>query len=378
MIDYTLLRVIWWILLGVLLTGFAVTDGFDLGAAALAPLLARNDTERRVLMNVLGPTWEGNQVWLILGAGAMFAAWPMVYTVSFSGFYLAMFLALGTIILRPVAFKFRSKHESARWRSTWDVLFWIGGLVPALVFGVAVGNVLQGVPFHFDADLRAFYTGGFLDLFSPFSLLAGVLSVAMLCMHGAAYLAMKTEGALHARSRRAVMLCAITVLVLFSVGGYVVNWHMVGYQVASAINTQGPSNPLHKHVVTQLGAWTQNYYTYPWMLTAPLLGLLGALFVFMMNGAKCEKLTFLCSGLSVAGIVSTVGVSMFPFILPSSTHPSMSLMVWDASSSQFTLQIMLIATIIFMPLILLYTAWVYRVMRGKVTGQSVESNGQSY
>ena len=203
MFDYEILRLIWWALLGVLLIGFALTDGFDLGVAALLPFVARDDAERRMVINAIGPTWEGNQVWFILGGGAIFAAWPFVYAVSFSGFYLAMFLVLAALILRPVGFKYRSKKPSRAWRSRWDWALFVGGFVPALVFGVAVGNVLLGAPFRLDGDLRSFYDGTLLGLFTPFSLLTGLLSVTMLVLHGAAWLAIKVEhGPVHDRARR--------------------------------------------------------------------------------------------------------------------------------------------------------------------------------
>ena len=193
LISYDVLRVIWWLLLGILLVGFAVTDGFDLGAAALLRATGKTDVERRVVINTIGPVWEGNQVWLILGGGAIFAAWPMLYAISFSGFYLAMFAVLVCLIVRPVAFKFRSKRDSATWRNTWDWLLTLSGWGAALVFGVAVGNVLLGVPFRLTDDLRMFWEGGFFDLFTPFALLCGLVSLCMLLMHGAVWLVFKTE-----------------------------------------------------------------------------------------------------------------------------------------------------------------------------------------
>ncbi|WP_068306912.1 cytochrome d ubiquinol oxidase subunit II, partial [Pararhodobacter sp. CCB-MM2] len=206
LISLDILRVIWWLLLGVLLTGFALTDGFDMGVGALLPFVAKSDTQRRVVINTVGPVWEGNQVWFILGGGAIFAAWPPLYAVSFSGFYLAMFLILAALILRPVGFKYRSKRESALWRSSWDWALFIGGAVPALLFGVAVGNVLQGVPFHFTPSLMPIYEGSALGklfaLLNPFALLTGVVSLSMLLMHGAAWLGLKTEGEIAARARR--------------------------------------------------------------------------------------------------------------------------------------------------------------------------------
>lgn len=183
-LDYETLRIIWWLLIGILLIGFAIMDGFDLGVAMWLPWLGRTDIERRILINSIGPTWEGNQVWFILGGGAIFAAWPTLYALSFSGFYMAMLVVLLALILRPVGFKYRSKLDNPTWRAFWDWALFIGGFVPALIFGVAVGNVIQGVPFYFDESLRVFYTGSFFELLNPFALGCGLLSVLMLAMHG--------------------------------------------------------------------------------------------------------------------------------------------------------------------------------------------------
>ena len=219
-LDYETLRLIWWLFLGVLLIGFGVTGGYDLGVAMLLPYVARKDVERRVTINTIGPFWEGNQVWLILGAGAVFAAWPPVYAASFSGFYIAMFLVLATLILRPVGFKFRNGFADTRWRTFWDSALFAGGLVPAVVFGVAFGNLLQGVPFRIDSDLRILYEGGGLfELLNPFGLLCGLVSAAMLATHGAAYLNLKTDGSVQARARDAIRIGALTTVILFAAGG---------------------------------------------------------------------------------------------------------------------------------------------------------------
>ena len=201
-LDYETMRLIWWLLLGVLLIGFAIMDGFDLGVGTLLPFAARTDDERRLLINLIGPTWEGNQVWLILGGGAIFAAWPALYAVSFSGFYLAMIAILLALILRPVGFKFRSKVENTTWRSCWDWALFIGGFVPALIFGVAVGNVLLGVPFRFDNAMRIYYDGNFFGLLTPFALLCGLVSLSMLVAHGAAVIVARVPGAVGERARR--------------------------------------------------------------------------------------------------------------------------------------------------------------------------------
>ncbi|MQP64638.1 cytochrome d ubiquinol oxidase subunit II [Niveispirillum sp. SYP-B3756] len=366
LIDYETLRLIWWVLLGVLLIGFAATDGFDMGVGMLLPFLGRDDVERRVMINSIGPVWEGNQVWFILGGGAIFAAWPPLYAVSFSGFYLAMFVVLAALILRPVAFKYRSKREEPRWRAVWDWALFIGGFVPALIFGVAVGNVLQGVPFHLDDDLRSFYTGSFFGLLNPFALLCGLLSVSMLAMHGAGWLVLKTEGAVAARARVVGSVAALLTIALFVLAGIALYLWVDGYRVLGTQDVAGPSNPLYKQVATHAGAWFDNYRAYPLLLLAPLLGLLGAGLAFVGLRGRWEGIALLASGTSIFGVIGTVGVSMFPFILPSSSDPRSSLTVWDSSSSHQTLFIMLVVTVLILPVVLAYTAWVYRILWGKV------------
>lgn len=375
LIDYETLRIIWWLLLGVLLIGFAVTDGFDLGVGTLLPFVAKTDTERRIAINSIGATWEGNQVWLILGGGAIFAAWPPLYAVSFSGFYLAMFAILLALILRPVAFKYRSKRDSAGWKAGWDWALFVGGFVPSLIFGVAVGNVLQGVPFRFDDDMRIFYEGSFFALLNPYALLCGLLSVAMLVMHGAAWLLVKTDGVVAERARRFGTVAALVVIVLFALGGLFLWIGIDGYRIASAIDVEGPSNPLLKTVEHSAGAWLANYGSHPWMTIAPALGFLGAAVALLAMLGRREVTVLLFSKLAIFGIISTVGLSMFPFILPSSLDPRSSLTVWDASSSHLTLFIMLVVAVIFLPIVLAYTAWVYRVLWGKVDEATVNDKG---
>ncbi|MBC9176533.1 cytochrome d ubiquinol oxidase subunit II [Pseudoroseomonas ludipueritiae] len=377
LLDYTTLRILWWGLLGVLLIGFAVTDGFDLGVGALLPFAARNDMERRVAINTIGPVWEGNQVWLILGGGAIFAAWPPLYAVSFSGFYLAMFVVLAALILRPVGFKYRSKRPEARWRNGWDWALFIGGFVPALIFGVAVGNALQGVPFRFEDTMFARYEGSFFGLLNPFALLCGLLSLSMMVMHGGAWLSLKSSGPVAARGRAYGSIAALAVVALFALGGVALWLFVDGYRITSPVVTDGPSNPLLKTVVREGGAWFANYAAHPWMLVAPVCGFLGALGAFLGMRGQREVLTLLSSKLSVFGIISTVGLSMFPFILPSSIDPRSSLTVWDSSSSHLTLFIMLVGAVVFMPIILAYTTWVYRVLWGKVDEAMVHSNSET-
>ena len=378
-LDFATLRLIWWALLGVLLIAFALTDGFDLGVGALLPFVAKTDEERRMVINTVGATWEGNQVWFILGGGAIFAAWPFVYAVSFSGFYLAMFLVLSALILRPVSFKYRSKRASPQWRSFWDWCLFIGGFVPALVFGVAVGNVLLGAPFRLDGNLRSFYEGHLLGLFTPFSLICGLLSVAMLVLHGAAWLGLKAErGVIGDRARRFGTIAAVLSLVLFAAGGLYVAFGPLGFRIVGQVDPNGWSNPLRTAVEAAPGAWLDNYGRYPWMAIAPALGFLGTAAALVGLWRRSEPLAFGGSSVGTLGIISTVGLSMFPFILPSSIEPQSSLTAWNASSSHVTLFIMLVVTIIFLPLILLYTSWVYKVLWGRSTTAALRTNPDLY
>ena len=377
MLDFQSLKVIWWLLLGILLIGFAIMDGFDLGVGMLLPFIARTDTERRVVINTVGPVWEGNQVWLILGGGAIFAAWPALYAASFSGFYLAMLLVLGALILRPVGFKFRSKMPGVRWRRNWDWALFVGGAVPALVFGVAMGNLLKGVPFSFDSELRATYAFGLFYLLNPFSILCGVVSVAMLSTHGAVYLALKTDGDVAQRARTISRFAAFAWVLLFLLAGIWLWRGHFGFAITAGALPGGEPDPLAKTVVAQNGAWLANYARWPATLLAPAAGLAAPLLVAALARSRRRLMVFIVSGLGIAGVIGSMGVSLFPFLLPSSSHPQSSLTVWDASSSPRTLGIMLAAVIIFLPIVLAYTGWVYRVMRGPVTNAYIEANRET-
>jgi cytochrome d ubiquinol oxidase subunit II len=311
------------------------------------------------------------------GAGAIFAAWPAVYAAAFSGFYLAMFIVLCALILRPVGFKYRSKRESPLWRGVWDWMLFLGGLIPALIFGVAVGNALLGAPFAFDDTLRMTYHGTFLELLSPYALLCGCVSVAMLTMHGGNWLVMKVEGPVAARARVAAIFAALVLILLFAAAG---GWTAAldAYRISAIPAHDAASNPLGKTVVRETGAWLANYRSMPWTMAAPAVGFLGAALAAAAAWRGHDRLAFVFSGMSVAGVIATAGFSMFPFILPSSLHPSSSLTVWDASSSRTTLLVMLIAVVLLLPVVLAYTAFIYRVLRGKISGQQVKEHSASY
>lgn len=375
MIDYETLKLIWWLLVGVLLVGFAIMDGHDMGVGTLLPFVGRSDVERRVVINTVGPHWDGNQVWFITGGGAIFAAWPLVYATAFSGFYWAMLAVLWALFFRPVGFDYRSKIHNATWRSTWDWGLFVGGFVPPVIFGVAFGNLLQGVPFGFDDMLVSTYTGSFWQLLNPFALLAGVVSSAMITLHGATYLAHRTEGRIQARTVRAGVGAAVVMVAGFAAAGAWLKWGGIeGFAITSAIDPAALPDPLAKTVVRSADAWWANYATLPALWALPALGLAGPLLAAGLMAARRTLSAFVVSSLSIVGVIGTAGAAMFPFVMPSSTQLNASLTVWDSVSSHLTLGLMFWATVIFMPLIVLYTGWAYRVMRGKVTEQYVRDN----
>lgn len=375
--DYESLKLIWWLFIGLLLIGFVLTAGFDLGIAILLPFVGRKDEERRVIINSIGATWEGNQVWLILGAGAVFAAWPLVYAAAFSGLYAAMMLALFALVIRPGGFVYRSKLADPRWRATWDWALFAGGFVPALIFGVAFGNLLLGVPFHYDDTLRPFYGGSFWQLLNPFGLLAGLVSLTMLIMHGGIYLQLRTEGMIHTRAARAVLVSGVVFVVAFALAGLWIGLGIEGYRIASIGDHNSALTPLQKTVERVVGAWLANYGVHWWLALAPVLGFAGAVSAMALSRARRLGVAFIASGLCLSGVVLTAGVSLFPFMLPSSSHPDHSLTVWDASSSRLTLSWMFWATVFFLPIIIAYTSWVFRVLRGKITVEHIREHDHS-
>ena len=378
MLDYPTLKILWWLLVGVLLVGFAIMDGHDMGVGTLLPFVGRGDEERRVVINTVGPHWDGNQVWFITGGGAIFAAWPLVYATAFSGFYWAMLAVLWALFFRPVGFDYRSKIQDPRWRSTWDWGLFIGGAVPPLIFGVAFGNLLQGVPFQFDDFLVPTYTGSFWQLLNPFALLAGVVSSSMITLHGGIYLVHRTEGAVQQRALRAAVGAAVLMVLAFLGAGV---WLRVGgidgYVITSVVDPAALPDPLAKTVMRSPQAWWLNYQRQPVLWLLPLLGVAGALLAAALALWGRTLSAFVASSLALIGVIGTAGAAMFPFVMPSSSHPSASLTVWDSVSSQLTLALMFWATLLFMPLIISYTAWAYRVMRGKVTLAHIRANEHS-
>ena len=374
MIDYEFLRIIWWVLVLVLLIGFSVTDGFDMGVTALLPVAGKKEVEKRIMINSIAPHWDGNQVWLLTAGGAIFAAWPIVYSVAFSGFYIALFLVLAALFFRPIGFEYRAKIDNPTWRAVWDWGLFAGGFVPALVFGVAFGNLLQGVPFELNELSQVTYTGSFFALLNPFALLCGVLSLAMLVTHGANWLQMKTTAELRNRARAITQIGALVTLITFVLAGVWLSFKE-GYVVTSVLDHFAPSSPASgKEVAVEVGAWFKNFNETPALWAFPALAIVGALLNVIASKANRCGFAFFFSVLTMAGVIITAAVSMFPFVMPSSTHPAQSLLMWDATSSELTLTLMFYLALVFVSISLLYTIWSYYKMFGRLDESFVEDN----
>lgn len=376
MIDYEILRFIWWILIAVLLIGFAITDGFDMGVLTLLPIIGKSNVERRIMINTIAPHWDGNQVWLLTAGGAIFAAWPTVYATSFSGFYIAMVLVLAALFFRPVGFEYRAKIDDQKWRSAWDWGLFIGGFVPSLVFGVAFGNLLQGVPFEFNNINQSLYTGSFFALLNPFALLCGIISLMMLTTQGATWLQMKTTDELRNNARAVAQITATVVLVAFVLAGIWLSFKD-GFVITSELDHNAQSLLTNKTVAIESGAWFRNYAEMPILWIVPALVIIGALLTIVSSKANRSGWAFFSSSLMIIGVISTAAVSMFPFIMPSITHPEMSLTVWDSTASHTTLTVMLFVAGIFVPIVLAYTIWSYIKMYGRLDASYLEENKAS-
>ncbi len=376
-LSYEYLRFVWWLLIGILWIGFAITEGFDMGVAMILPFVGKTDEERRVAINAVAPHWDGNQVWLILAAGALFAAWPTLYATAFSGMYLALLILLFSLFLRPVAFDYRSKLPSQKWRNFWDWALFVPGVIPPLIFGVGMGNLFLGIDFQYDDYMRSSFGSGFFSLLHPFAVVSGLLAIVMFMMQGASYLMVRSDAEVHQRARRFLNFASLAVIALFAIEGLWLWLGIDGYAITGNFDISAVSNPTNKTVSVGEVTWLQNYTKYPLSIIAPVLGFGGALMAFVFGRADKAAMAFLGSCLSLVGIILTAGFSLFPFIFPSSANPNHSLTMWDATSSPITLNVMFWASMLFVPLILAYTLWCYKVMWGKQTVESIRKNSHS-
>jgi cytochrome d ubiquinol oxidase subunit II len=374
-LDYNTIRLCWWLLIGGLWIGFAIMDGHDLGVGGLLLFVAKKDEERRVLINSIAPHWDGNQVWLITAAGAMFAVWPTVYATVFSGLYIVVLAMLWTLFLRAPAFDYRSKIENKNWRQNWDKVIFIASAVSPIVLGTAAGNLFLGLPFNIDQNMNMHYEGQVWQLFNPYALLAGILGLFMILSQGASYIMVRTNGIIHDRAKTALFTCALLTLICFVL---IEIWtlQLKGF-VINTIDTNQSSNLFAKTVSVVDHGWAENYKNYPFMMIAPFLAIISFLFAMLL--AKLDKavLAFVATSVGLSAIIISFGCLLFPFLLPSSINPNASLTLWDAASSYHTLYLTLIVVLIFAPIVLTYTSWVYKIMRGKITEEKIKDNTKS-
>jgi cytochrome bd ubiquinol oxidase subunit II len=327
------LNTIWFILIAVLYIGFFVLEGFDFGVGILLPILGKNDTERRVIVNTIGPFWDGNEVWLLTAGGATFAAFPHWYATMFSGFYLPFFLLLLALIIRGVAFEFRSKDQGQRWRAGWDTAIFIGSLVPAFLLGVAFSNLARGVPI----DQNMLYAGGFFNLLNPYALLGGLSAVIAFMLHGAIFLSLKTTGELYEKSHRMasrLWLPTVLVLVVFVVFTY-----------------------FQTDILTKLGVNPG---------PVPVLAAVAVLAAAWFLKQKRDGWAFAMTATGIAASITSLFLILYPRVMISSLNPDWSLTIYNASSSPYTLQVMTIVAVIFIPVVLAYQAWSYWVFRKRI------------
>ena len=374
---YLILQVLWWVLLGVLFVGLGTMVGMDMGVGTLLRFIGKTDTERRSMLNAIGPHWDGNQVWFILGGGAIFAAYPLIYATSFSGLYVVILLLLWSMIVRPLGFEYRSKIASPTWRNAWDWTLLLSGALPMIIFGAAMGNMLMGVPFHYEWNLRSIYTGSFIFLFNPFSVLAGLLSLSLSVYMGGVMMMGRAPEPVAGRARTAAGYAALAAIVLFAVLGVWVSM-VNGYKIVSFPGAGVPQTPLQQTVELVPGGWLSNYKSYPILWAVPLLGFAGLFFGWMSVRGNKHTLAWWLGAVSWIGVIGTIGVAMFPFLMPSSSNPSQSLTLWNSISSETTLLWMTGWTVVFVPIIFWYTSWAFYVMRGKVDPKEVEADPHAY
>jgi cytochrome d ubiquinol oxidase subunit II len=375
---YAILKLVWAGLLGVLLMGLGIMMGMDMGVGTLLRFVGKNDAERRTALNIIGPHWDGNQVWFILGGGAIFAAFPTLYATSFSIFYVVMILLLFSMIMRPVAFEYRSK-ASGSWRTSWDWAFLISGALPMIIYGAAFGNVLQGVGFHFDWTGQYHQDESFLSyLLNPFAILCGLLSLALSIQQGGAMLMIRGEEPIYGRARSLAWVAGLVAAVLFILGGIWIQF-IRGFVYTGTVNPNMESTPLGgPSVAQQAGAWMHNFHALPVLWVLPALGVVCMVLAALSIRADKPIIGWWFGALAWVGTIGTAGVAMFPFLMPSTTNPAQSLTVWNASSSAYTLGWMVVFAAIFVPAILCYTSWCYRVMKGKVRVEDVARDEHSY
>ncbi|MCX7125243.1 MAG: cytochrome d ubiquinol oxidase subunit II [Gammaproteobacteria bacterium] len=380
MFEYEFLKIIWWVIIGAVLMVYASTAGFDAGVTMYLPFL-RSEKDRRVVLNTSAPTWDGNLTWIVFAGGGLFVVWPVVYSTSFSGMYAALLLILFSLFLRAPGYEYRNKVDSDAWRKTWNWGLFISGMVPVFVFGVALGNCFLGFPFYFDPHtFRDFYTGNFFQLLSPYAVLSGIVAVLMVLMHGSVYLQRRTEAHLRKLALKVHFVSGILLLLGFTASGLLLMYHVIGYKlISSAANPT--LNPLNNVVTSGIGYWIQTYDQYPWKYLGPVVAYAGIIESLWAAYYGWHTTAFWASCFAVGGIVGTGGATLFPFLMPSSTHPDQSLTVWNSASSQYALNVMLYLGVVLLVIILGYKIFAYHTIwhkKSTLNEKDIEKDEHSF
>jgi cytochrome d ubiquinol oxidase subunit II len=380
MIDYAVLKIVWWMLIGLVLMLYGTTAGYDLGITIILPFL-KKESHKRLVLNISGPTWDGNQTWIVFAGGGLFVVWPVAYALSFSGFYAAILMILWPFFLRPLGYDYRGKIDSSKWRRFWDWGLFVSSFLPVFIFGVAFGNLLQGVPFYFDPKtMQQYYTGNFATLMNPFGILCGLVSAAMIIMHGAAWIARRGRSELQAKARSIQFVFAWLTLVLFVIAGFWLMTRVAGYTLVSQ-PIEPTEDPLNNVVTRGLGVWTAGYSGNPWKYYPIVIAFIALISTLVFNRVRQFHLAFWSSVFSVAGIIGTAGATLFPFLIPSSTHLAQSLTVWNAASSQYALNTMFYVGAALLVIILIYKLFAFKAAWGKIDTigeEDLEENRHSF
>jgi cytochrome bd ubiquinol oxidase subunit II len=375
-IDYATLKLIWLWVIGLLCVGFAITGGSDLGVCALIPWLGNNDSERSQLLKSIGPTWEGNQVWLVTAAAALFAAWPLMYAAAFSSFYLAFLLVLLALILRPPGIDYRNKLSKPLWRTSWDICLFISGFVPCLLFGVALGNLLRGLPFFYDQNLMPHPTGTFFNLLDPYALVCGFVSLSLLLLQACLFIQCKTLARLRDRALHTAYLAGGVFIITFILAWVGALFYIDGYAVVSMGDPNQALIPTAKEVIKGPGLWFRHYQQDALGYIGPFLSMLSVGIALILASLQRPKTALVCNSVAMASVLLTLGFTLYPFVMPSMSVPNHSLTLWDACASRLSLGWMLVAVLLFLPIVLGYTIWAFRIMRGTVSATA--TNDSSY
>ncbi|QJC36499.1 cytochrome d ubiquinol oxidase subunit II [Enterobacteriaceae endosymbiont of Donacia simplex] len=379
MLNYKFLCLIWSIIIGILITGFMITDGLDMGVGILLFIIGKNNIERRILINTIAPHWDGNQVWLITTGAALFAAWPIVYATLFSHFYIAMILLLVSLFLRPIGFEYRSKIKNEIWQKTCDICISIGSIIPPAIIGIALGNILKGIPFYLNKYYIIYSKEHFLKLFNLSSIMISITTVILVINHAATYLQIRIKDLIINRRLNLLLKVSSILLIIFFILSFTnVLFFIKGYKFKTLVCQK--TNIIYKthNIIYEKKAWMNNFQNFKYLYLLPLLSIILPFLIILTSIYKKKIITFIFSIFTIISIISTIGIIMFPFIIPSNIKYYQSLTIWNSTSSQLTLNIMLYVVMIFMPIILTYTFWCYKKMFFYINKEEIKKKSDFY